>query len=117
LLETCQDPRTVNFEFVTLRLTTAIDVLTDFSSACELQDFGCCVLIRVLVILLSTNVLWRIRLRILTKLALGGIFSLTLFVIAIAIIRVVMAPRNGVLDLSWLVCWQGVEISMGKCRG
>ncbi|KAH7096036.1 hypothetical protein FB567DRAFT_514057 [Paraphoma chrysanthemicola] len=95
IIETCQEPRTVNFEFITLRLTTALDVLTDFS-----------------IILLSTNVLWRIRLQMLTKLALGGIFSLTLFVIAVAIIRVVIAPRNGVLDLSWLVCWQGVEISV-----
>jgi hypothetical protein len=49
--------------------------------------------------LLSTNVLWRIRLRTLPKLALGGIISLTLFVIGVVIIRVVIAPRNGVLRL------------------
>ena len=112
--------RIVNSEFVTLRqLTTAIDVLTDLSSACELQDFGrlradSC---SVPVILLSTNVLWRSRLRMPTKLALGGIISLTLFVIGVAIIRVVIAPRNEVLDLSWPVCWQGVKISVEECRG
>lgn len=70
-------------------------------------------LILLIVILLLTNVLWRIRLNIWTKLALCGIFSLTVFVIIIAIIRVVVAPLNGKLDLSWLVCWQGIELSVG----
>ncbi|KAF2464158.1 uncharacterized protein BDR25DRAFT_272125 [Lindgomyces ingoldianus] len=94
MISVCREPRTTTFEFVTLRLTTALDVLTDFS-----------------IILLSTNVLWRIRLRLWTKLALAGIFSLTLFVIAIAIVRIANASSSGKLDLSWLVCWQGIELS------
>ncbi|KAF2499667.1 hypothetical protein BU16DRAFT_557980 [Lophium mytilinum] len=95
MISICMEPRTTTFEFVTLRLTTALDVLTDAS-----------------IILLSTNVLWRIRLKTWTKLALFGIFSLTLFVIIIAIIRIALAPQHGKLDLSWLVCWSGVELSV-----
>ncbi|KAF2691969.1 hypothetical protein K458DRAFT_325744 [Lentithecium fluviatile CBS 122367] len=95
MISICMEPRTTSFEFVTLRLTTALDVLTDFS-----------------IIFLSTNVLWRVQLRLWTKLALGGIFSLTIFVVIVAIVRVVGAPTNGKLDLSWLVCWHGIELSV-----
>lgn len=102
----------MKFEFVTLKLTTALDVATDFSSMLHPRCQKHCPDSET-VILLSTNVLWRVRLRLLTKLALGGVFSLTLFVIVIAIIRIAVAPSNGVLDLSWLVCWQGIEISVG----
>lgn len=95
MLQVCMEPRTTSFEFVTLRLTTALDVLTDFA-----------------IILLLTNVLWRIHLPIWTKVALAGIFSLTVFVITIAIVRVVIAPLNGKLDLSWLVCMNAVEVAV-----
>lgn len=95
MLQVCMEPRTTSFEFVTLRLTTALDVVTDFA-----------------IILLLTNVLWRIHLPVWTKAALAGIFSLTVFVITIAIVRVVIAPLNGKLDLSWLVCMNAVEVAV-----
>lgn len=95
ILQVCMESRTTSFEFVTLRLTTALDVVTGFA-----------------IILLLTNVLWRIHLPVWTKVALAGIFSLTVFVITIAIVRVVIAPLNGKLDLSWLVCMNAVEVAV-----
>lgn len=37
-VEVCQEPRATTFEFITLRLTTSLDILTDFTSM-KLQLF------------------------------------------------------------------------------
>ena len=48
------------------------------------------------------------------KLALAGIFSLTLFIICVSIARVVIATSGAQIDLTWVLFWGGIEASVGK---
>jgi predicted ABC-type sugar transport system permease subunit len=66
------------------------------------------------VIGLSTNLLWRIQIDWRKKLALVGICSLTSFIIAVAIARVVVATADTNFDLTFLILWGGVELTVGK---
>ncbi|MCJ1431731.1 hypothetical protein MMC27_001086 [Xylographa pallens] len=97
IIEFCETTKTVNMEFLALRLSTALDILTDIS-----------------IILVSTNILWNIQINLRKKLALVGICSLTVFVIFVAIIRVVVSTKDDALDLTWLILWGGVESSVGQ---
>ena len=69
---------------------------------------------RLLVILVSTNILWKVQIEIRKKIALIGICSLTVFIIAVAIIRVAVATAGQNLDLTWLLFWGGIEVTVGK---
>lgn len=58
--------------------------------------------------------LWHVRIPLRQKLILIGIFSVTVVVIIIAIIRVtIIKPENGYIDVSWLYLWSNVEVSTG----
>ena len=48
------------------------------------------------------------------KLALAGIFSLTLFIICVSIARVVIATSGPQIDVTWVLLWGGIEASVGK---
>ena len=50
------------------------------------------------------------------KLALAGIFSLTLFIICVSIARVVIATSGAQIDLTWVLLWGGIEASVGKSQ-
>lgn len=64
------------------------------------------------VILLSTNILWKVQLDWRKKLALLGICSLTIFVIAVAITRVIVVTTR--MDITLVLLWGAVELSVGK---
>jgi hypothetical protein len=66
-----------------------------------------------IVIGLSTNILWTIRISLLKKLALSGIFSVTIFVIAVSIVRVVVSTRGNAIDMSLVTLWGAIELSVG----
>ena len=56
--------------------------------------------------------LWHVCIPLRQKLILIGIFSVTVVVIIIAIIRVaIINPVNGYIDISWLYVWSSVEVS------
>ncbi len=56
--------------------------------------------------------LWHVRIPLRQKLILIGIFSVTVVVIVIAIIRVIIIKyQNGYLDTSWLYLWSNIEVS------
>ncbi|KAH6669839.1 hypothetical protein B0J14DRAFT_486176 [Halenospora varia] len=95
IIEICTSPSTNTYEYITLRLTTSLDVLTDAT-----------------LIGLSTNLLWRIRINWRRKVALAGIFSLTAFVIAVAIARVIVATSSERLDFTFILLWGAVELSV-----
>lgn len=62
------------------------------------------------VILVPVNLLWRVRLSIRKKLALGGIFSITVVIIAFAIIRLIAVTTYSLEpDESWLHMWSSIE--------
>lgn len=58
--------------------------------------------------------LWHVRIPLRQKLILIGIFSVTVVVMIIAIIRVtIIKPEHGYIDVSWLYVWSSVEVSTG----
>ena len=62
--------------------------------------------------------LWNLHMNLQRKLVLAGLFSLTIIIMIIAIVRVVEVntERNdaGYFDSSWLNLWTIVEPSVGK---
>ncbi|CAD6588374.1 MAG: hypothetical protein ASARMPRED_003539 [Alectoria sarmentosa] len=94
-LAECQSVRAVHRVPIHLRIVTVLDTTTDG-----------------LIILMSTNLLWNASIEIRKKLALTGIFSLTIFIIGVAIIRVVLTTSGSGLDLTWLLLWSGLEMTV-----
>lgn len=62
---------------------------------------------------MSTYLLWNASIEVRKKLALTGIFSLTIFIISVSIVRVVLTTGGPKLDLTWLLLWSGLEITVG----
>ena len=67
------------------------------------------------VISVPVSLLWNVQIPLRKKLALGGIFSLSVFVMVASIVRAVVTstPSFGV-DMSWLYLWTSVEMSVGR---
>ncbi|KAL9133428.1 MAG: hypothetical protein Q9175_005391 [Cornicularia normoerica] len=92
-LKTCPASVIVQRETVYLDTTVCIDVLTD-----------------LLIISIPTALLWRVKIDLRRKIAIGAVLSLSISMIAIAIIRVALAPLpNDVTDSVWIFFWQFVE--------
>jgi hypothetical protein len=58
--------------------------------------------------------LWKVRIHMRQKLALGAIFSLVMITIAVAIIRFVVVSRNAQPEQSWLYFWNTIETTIGR---
>jgi hypothetical protein len=66
------------------------------------------------VLLIPVELLWKVQIGIRQKLALAGIFSLTLFIIDVAITRVTITSSNTTtLDLTWILFWGVFELTVG----
>ena len=62
------------------------------------------------VIAIPVNLLWRVRISLRQKLALGGLFSLTVIIMIFAVVRVALVLHwSYVPDESWLYLWSSVE--------
>ena len=72
------------------------------------------VLIWTTVILVSTNLLWKIQISLRKKLALAAICSLTAFIICVTIVRVVVSLAGPYLDHLKLIFWGNLELSVGR---
>lgn len=61
--------------------------------------------------------LWRVQLSFRRKLGLAGIFSLTVFIMIIAIVRVAIVydDDRAQADGAWLYTWSMIEQTVGKC--
>lgn len=94
-LAECQSAHNTHYIPTYLRVATVFDTITDG-----------------LIILMSTNLLWNASIDVRKKLALTGIFSLTVFIISVSIIRVVLTTSEPGLDLTWLLLWSGLEITV-----
>ena len=67
------------------------------------------------VILVPVNLLWKVRLSLRKKLTLGSIFSITVVIMVIAVIRVVVVSNySSEPDMSWLYMWSSVEQAVCK---
>lgn len=112
----CTSPARARLQNISLRITAALDIVSDASRK-YITSFWFLYTIRLLkqalVILLSTNILWTVRISLRKKLALAAIFSLTFFIITVAIIRVSVVTDGQSIDFTWLLFWGGIEKSVG----
>ncbi|MCJ1436598.1 hypothetical protein MMC27_005978 [Xylographa pallens] len=93
-VEICSINHQLARERIYLATTTALDIFTD-----------------LLVLSIPIALLWKVKISLHRKLALGSMLCLSAFMIIIAIIRTALAPlpENQVIDTSWLVFWEGIE--------
>lgn len=65
--------------------------------------------------MLSGNIVWRVPMAWRKKLLLTGICCLTIAMVIVSIIRIVVgAPGKAAGDLTWLLLWNAVEMTLGK---
>lgn len=62
------------------------------------------------------SLLWKVKMPLRQKLALMGIFSLTLIVMTISIVRVAVTRTSDKrsADQTWIFVWANVEMGVGK---
>jgi hypothetical protein len=66
------------------------------------------------VFIIPITLLWKVQMTTRKKLALGGIFSLTIFIMAASITRVlIVTQRNSSIDETWMNSWSVIEMSIG----
>lgn len=60
------------------------------------------------------SMLWKVQISLRQKLALTGIFSLTVFIMVFAIIRVaVVTSESDMPDETWMYLWSAIEQTVG----
>ncbi|MCJ1314667.1 hypothetical protein MMC25_008349 [Agyrium rufum] len=90
---TCATPAAVERTRRSLQVTTAFDIITD-----------------VMILAIPINLLWNVRISIRQRLILIGVFSLTLFTMAVSLARViVLLNESDQIDISFLFTWFVVE--------
>ncbi|KAL8885051.1 MAG: hypothetical protein Q9205_006905, partial [Flavoplaca limonia] len=91
----CQSPSAIRFTNNTYYANCAVDVVTD-----------------CLIISIPVRMLWNVRLPIRQKLLLMTIFSLTVIVMIVSIIRVAdVGSSTQQPDISWVYFWSNIEMS------
>ncbi|KAI0452782.1 hypothetical protein F5B21DRAFT_526627 [Xylaria acuta] len=89
IITVCASQQTTNYEYTGARITAVLDIVTDAS-----------------IVVVSGNIVWRVQVPRRKKLALGGICSLTIFIIVVAIVRITGPP-----DQTWILLWSSVEMT------
>jgi len=93
IISYCPTPAAQAYSSLSLRIITGCDIITD-----------------ALILTIPINLLWKVQISNRYKLALVALFSLTIFDMAVAIIRVVVAIGSvGGVDSSWLYTWGAIE--------
>lgn len=96
VLGQCESQIHISRSLVSLRYSTAVDIITD-----------------ALIIALPLYLAFRVQRPLLQKLALGGIFSLGIVIIIFAIIRIAVTNQhNSHPETSWLNLWSQIEASV-----
>jgi hypothetical protein len=68
------------------------------------------------VLSIPVLLLWNRHTPLRKKLILFGVFSITVIVMAVSIIRVaVSGSPNQIPDMSWLYFWSFIEMGTGRC--
>ncbi|KAI9882167.1 MAG: hypothetical protein M1823_006087 [Watsoniomyces obsoletus] len=93
----CYAPHRIKYTIKSIKIPTALDVVTD-----------------ALLIFLPIHLLWRAKITRRQKLLLSGIFSLSIVVIVIAIVRVAVntAKPGQQLESTWVFLWSFIEASV-----
>ena len=71
--------------------------------------------LNIKVMTIPAILLWNVRMPLGQKLALLGIFSLTIFVMIVSIVRVAVTRTSATIqaDQTWLFLWAHVEMGVG----
>ncbi len=126
----CADVATAKFSQRSLEIQTAMDVLSDASSKYRpLRKFHALQTTTsftskqlrsrytkqlTTVFIIPTTLLWKVQMTMRKKFALRGIFSLTIFIMAASITRVlVVTQKNSSIDQPWMYSWSAIEMSIG----
>ena len=110
----CGATKTARFQQKLLIVNCALDVGTDFLGMLTLGYIRAFLLTESKVISIPTALLWNMKMPLRRKLVLIGIFSMTILVIAVSIIRVTeVYSKNMPSDISWLFFWSDIELAMG----
>ncbi|KAF7889869.1 uncharacterized protein EAF02_002284 [Botrytis sinoallii] len=89
----CVQSESIDFQRITLGVNCALDVITD-----------------ILIITIPVAILWKVKITPRHRMALYGLFSLTVITMAFAIIRVaVVTAASRQPDSSWLYMWSAIE--------
>ncbi|KAK0251910.1 hypothetical protein LTR91_006460 [Friedmanniomyces endolithicus] len=92
----CQAPENISRSLISLRFSTAVDVITD-----------------VCIIALPIAIVARVHISPPQKVALIGVLSLGLIIIGFAIARIVVTDAQGTHpEISWLALWSAIESSV-----
>ena len=96
-----------------------MDVLSDVSSEPYraphiLQNLDLTSSSPTTVMLIPFSLLWRVAIPLKKLLALGGIFSLSIFIIAASISRVAVVSSTKATDQSWYYVGSAIEMATGK---
>ncbi|MCJ1262604.1 hypothetical protein MMC22_002474 [Lobaria immixta] len=92
----CAGPSAQKFQWANLVYICAVDVITDAA-----------------IITIPILMLWNVRISWKKKLALMSIFSLTVIVIIVSIVRVtVVNTKNSTPDQSWMFMWSNIEVAV-----
>lgn len=121
MIENCTKPSARAFELATLRVSCALDIMTDAISenpSCVLfkPNIKPLLILVYTVILVPLNMLWRVQISLRRKLGLAGIFSLTVFIMIVAIVRVeVIKDKQAQADTTLLWTASSIEQIVGMC--
>lgn len=124
ILESCTSPAAIQFTAVSLIINCVLDVLSGIASKFAFPSAPLCCVSHTppnfiwLVLLIPFTLLWNVRIQKSRKLALLGLFSLSVITIALAIGRIAdlhaTKKSNNQQDLSYLWMWSSIQSSLGK---
>lgn len=96
VLGECEKPINLSRSLVSLRYSTAVDIITD-----------------AMIIALPLYLAFRVRLPLSQKLALAAVFSSGVLVMVFAVIRIILTNVSGEHpEVSWLNMWSQIEASI-----
>lgn len=96
LIEACNTARNIQLEQLSLRMSTALDILTDVS-----------------IVVIPWKIIFLVKKSIREKLAIGSVISLGVFIILFAIIRVIVTNTTHTSpEPIWLELWSAIETTV-----
>ncbi|KAK5740537.1 hypothetical protein LTR17_004574 [Elasticomyces elasticus] len=96
VLGECQAPENVNRSLISLRFSTAVDIITD-----------------IMIIALPIFIVARVQISALQKIALICVLGLGVIIIGFAVARIIVTDAQGVHpEISWLALWSSIESSV-----
>jgi hypothetical protein len=109
----CSSPENARLSLISLRVSTAVDIITDM---CSQSRQGSVVVLKanlIIVIALPISIVARVKVSPKQKFGLLAVMSMGIFIIGVAIARVIVTDTQGVHpEISWLALWSVVESSV-----